>query len=51
MSQRKPSDRVQIRSSDPKLRKRIQNTESKIKPMWQPTVTGFTGSAVKKSKP
>ncbi len=51
MSQRKPSDRVQIRSSDPKLRKRIQNTESKIKPMWQPTVTGFTESTVKKSKP
>lgn len=50
-SQRKPSDRVQIRTDDPKQRKRIQNTESKVKPMWQPTVTGLTGSTAKERTP
>jgi hypothetical protein len=42
MSQQKTSDRVKIRSDDPKIRKRIQNVESKVKSTWKPTVTGLT---------
>jgi len=52
VSQRKTvSDRTKIRTSDPKLKKRIANTESKVKSAWEPSITGLTQSAVKEPKP
>lgn len=45
------SDRVTIRSDDPKFKKRIANAESKVKSAWEPSVTSLTRSNVKDFKP
>ena len=42
VSQRRAhSDRPQIRQSDPKLKRRVAETESKVKSAWEPTVNGI----------
>lgn len=55
VSQRqRSSDRVQIRTSDPKQKRRNANAESKVKSAWEPTVTGLhqpTGSESRSGTP
>ena len=51
-SERKPlPDQTKIRTTNPKMKKRIADAESKIKSTWQPTVIGIPRSSGKESKP
>lgn len=44
-------ERTKIRTTDPKMKKRLSEAESKIKSTWQPTVNGISRPSGKESKP
>lgn len=51
ISQRRAhSDRPQIRQSDPKLKRRVAETESKVKSAWEPTVNGIKPETVREHR-